>query len=317
MRSSSTLRRRLLARDAQVAVVGQGYVGLSLACAAAEAGFEVTGIDVDADRVDALAAGELVVPGVDEASFRSGVATGRLGFTADGAALADQRRDLHLRAHPGPRPHPRPVLCRAGLPGRGPAPGRGAAGGAGVEHLPGDDHDLVAPLLEASGQRVGRDFLLAYSPERIDPGNAEFTFGNTPRIVGGTTAEATAVAALFYEQMIEKVVTVSSARAAELAKLLENTFRHVNIALVNEMAMVCHELGIDVWEVIEAAATKPFGFMAFTPGPGSAGTASPSTPPTWPGRCVATSATSSASWSRPRTSTPTCRAGWRPGSARP
>jgi nucleotide sugar dehydrogenase len=129
----------------------------------------------------------------------------------------------------------------------------------------------VAPLLEASGQRTGRDFLLAYSPERIDPGNREFHFGNTPRIVGGTTAEATAVAAMFYEQMVEKVLTVSSARAAELAKLLENTFRHVNIALVNEMAMLCHETGIDVWEVIEAAASKPFGFMAFQPGPGVGG----------------------------------------------
>ena len=128
-----------------------------------------------------------------------------------------------------------------------------------------------APTRGPPGQRVGRDFLLAYSPERIDPGNTEYHFANTPRIVGGTTAEATAVAALFYEQMIEKVVTVSSARAAELAKLLENTFRHVNIALVNEMAMVCHELGIDVWEVIGAAATKPFGFMAFTPGPGVGG----------------------------------------------
>jgi len=136
---------------------------------------------------------------------------------------------------------------------------------------PGTTTELVGPLLEISGLRVGRDFLLAYSPERIDPGNSEYHLANTPKVVGGTSAEATAVAALFYEQMIEKVVTVSSARAAELTKLLENTFRHVNIALVNEMATVCHELGIDVWEVIEAAATKPFGFMAFTPGPGVGG----------------------------------------------
>jgi UDP-N-acetyl-D-glucosamine dehydrogenase len=265
------LRRRLLTRDARVAVVGQGYVGLSLACAAAEAGFEVTGIDVDADRVDALAAGRLVVPGVDEATFRGGVATGRLRFTADDAGLATS--DVICICVPTPVRDHTPDLSYVEQACRDVA--RHLVAGRLVvlesSTYPGTTNDLVAPLLEASGQRVGRDFLLAYSPERIDPGNPEFHFGNTPRIVGGTTAEATAVAALFYEQMISKVVTVSSARAAELAKLLENTFRHVNIALVNEMAMVCHELGIDVWEVIEAAASKPFGFMAFTPGPGVGG----------------------------------------------
>jgi UDP-N-acetyl-D-glucosamine dehydrogenase len=271
MRSAPLLRRRLLARDARVAVVGQGYVGLSLACAAAEAGFEVTGVDVDADRVDALAAGRLVVPGVDDAAFRSGVATGRLRFTADGAGLAGS--DVICICVPTPVRDHTPDLSYVEQACRDVA--RHLVAGRLVvlesSTYPGTTTDLVAPLLEASGHRAGRDFLLAYSPERIDPGNAEFTFTNTPRIVGGTTAEATAVAALFYEQMIEKVVTVSSARAAELAKLLENTFRHVNIALVNEMAMVCHELGIDVWEVIAAAATKPFGFMAFTPGPGVGG----------------------------------------------
>jgi UDP-N-acetyl-D-glucosamine dehydrogenase len=271
MRSTSRLRRRLLARDARVAVVGQGYVGLSLACAAAEAGFEVTGIDVDADRVDALAAGQLVVPGVDQATFASGVATGRLRFTADGDDLATS--DVICICVPTPVRDQTPDLSYVEQACRDVA--RHLVGGRLVvlesSTYPGTTNDLVAPLLEASGQRAGRDFLLAYSPERIDPGNTEFHFANTPRIVGGTSAEATASAALFYEQMIEKVVTVSSARAAELAKLLENTFRHVNIALVNEMAMVCHELGIDVWEVIEAAATKPFGYMAFTPGPGVGG----------------------------------------------
>jgi UDP-N-acetyl-D-glucosamine dehydrogenase len=265
------LRRRLLARDARVAVVGQGYVGLSLACAAAEAGFEVTGIDVDPGRVDALAAGRLVVPGVDEATFRGGVATGRLRFTAAGDDLASA--DVICICVPTPVRDHTPDLSYVEQACRDVA--RHLVGGRLVilesSTYPGTTNDVVAPLLEASGQRTGRDFLLAYSPERIDPGNTEFTFANTPRIVGGTTAEATATAALFYEQMISKVVTVSSARAAELAKLLENTFRHVNIALVNEMAMVCHELGIDVWEVIEAAATKPFGFMAFTPGPGVGG----------------------------------------------
>ena len=271
MRTTASLRRRILARDAQVAVVGQGYVGLSLACAAAEAGFTVTGIDVDPDRVTCLAAGELCVPGVDEAAFQRGLATGRLAFATGGQALATA--DVVCICVPTPVRDHTPDLSYVEQACRDVA--EHLTGGRLVvlesTTYPGTTNELVAPLLEASGQRAGRDFLLAYSPERIDPGNQEFTFANTPRIVGGTTAEATSVAALFYEQMIEKVVTVSSARAAELAKLLENTFRHVNIALVNEMAMVCHETGIDVWEVIAAAATKPFGFMAFTPGPGVGG----------------------------------------------
>jgi nucleotide sugar dehydrogenase len=136
---------------------------------------------------------------------------------------------------------------------------------------PGTTEELVRPLLEASGLVSGKDFLLAYSPERIDPGNEEYGLGNTPKVVGGLTPEATGATALFYGQFVEKVVVVSSSRAAELSKLLENTFRHVNIALVNEMAMLCGELGIDVWEVVDATASKPFGFMPFQPGPGVGG----------------------------------------------
>jgi UDP-N-acetyl-D-glucosamine dehydrogenase len=271
VRSTPALRRRLLAGGARVAVIGQGYVGLSLACAAAEAGFEVTGIDVDADRVAALAAGVSCVPGVDEATFRGGLATGRLGFTTASDAVAGS--DVICICVPTPVRDQTPDLSYVEQACRDVA-GHLTAGRLVIlesSTYPGTTGELVAPLLETSGLRAGRDFLLAYSPERIDPGNQEFHFANTPRIVGGTTAEATAVASLFYEQMVEKVVALSSARTAELAKLLENTFRHVNIALVNEMAMICHEMGIDVWEVIEAAATKPFGFMAFTPGPGVGG----------------------------------------------
>jgi nucleotide sugar dehydrogenase len=267
----ATLRQRILSLQAHVAVVGQGYVGLSLACAAAEAGFTVTGVDVDAKRVDGLAAGELCVPGVNEQTFRAGVASGRLDFTTDPEPLS--RGEIVCICVPTPVRDHTPDLSFVEQACRDVARHLQAGRLVILESTtyPGTTGELVAPLLEAHGLRVGEDFLLAFSPERIDPGNQEFHLANTPRIVGGTTPEATAVAALFYEQMISKVVRVSSSRAAELAKLLENTFRHVNIALVNEMAMICHEMDIDVWEVIEAAATKPFGFMAFTPGPGVGG----------------------------------------------
>jgi UDP-N-acetyl-D-glucosamine dehydrogenase len=268
---TEALRQRILTRQARVAVVGQGYVGLSLACAAAEAGYAVAGVDVDAARVAALDAGQLCVPGVDEGTFQRGMDSGRLRFATDAEALAAS--DVTCICVPTPVRDHTPDLSYVEQACRDVARHLSRGGLVILESstYPGTTGELVGPLLETSGLRVGHDFLLAYSPERIDPGNREFHLANTPRIVGGTTAEATDVARLFYEQMISKVVTVSSARAAELAKLLENTFRHVNIALVNEMAMLCHEMGIDVWEVIGAAATKPFGFMTFTPGPGVGG----------------------------------------------
>jgi UDP-N-acetyl-D-glucosamine dehydrogenase len=275
---SPILRRRILTRDAQVAIVGQGYVGLSLACAAANAGFTVTGIDIDARRTAGLAAGELCVPGADEEAFRRAVAIGRLHFTT---ALEDlATADVICICVPTPVRDRTPDLSQleqACLDVARQLTGRRMVILESTSY-PGTTSELVVPLLETSGLRVGDDFLLAYSPERIDPGNKEFDFGNTPRIVGGTTPEATTVAMVFYEQMTNKVVTVSSPRIAELAKLLENTFRHVNIAMVNELAMLCHGMGIDVWEVIQAAATKPFGFMAFTPGPGIGGHCIPIAP---------------------------------------
>jgi UDP-N-acetyl-D-glucosamine dehydrogenase len=271
VKSTPRLRRRLLAHEARVAIVGQGYVGLSLACAAAEAGFPVTGVDVEQARVAGLAAGDLCVPGVDQGAFDRALATGRLDFTTDTKVMA--RAEVICICVPTPLRDQNPDLSYVEQACRDVAQHLTSGRLVILESTtyPGTTSELVGPLLETSGLRVGADFLLAYSPERIDPGNQEFHLGNTPRIVGGTTEQATALAALFYEQMIAKVVAVSSTRAAELAKLLENTFRHVNIALVNEMAMLCHEMGIDVWEVIEAAATKPFGFMAFTPGPGVGG----------------------------------------------
>jgi UDP-N-acetyl-D-glucosamine dehydrogenase len=271
MKNTAVLRRRILGRKASVAVLGQGYVGVSLACAAAEAGFRVTGIDTDEARVADLAAGLLVVPGVNERGFQAGVATGRITFTTDPQMLGAS--DVVLICLPTPVRDHSPDLsfvergCREVATRLSP----GTLVVLESTTYPGTTEELVLPILETSGLRSGKDFLLAYSPERIDPGNEEFHLSNTPKIVGGSTPEGTGVAALFYGQLIDKVVLVSSCRAAELAKLLENTFRHVNVALVNEMAMLCHEMGIDVWEVIHASASKPFGFMPFYPGPGVGG----------------------------------------------
>jgi UDP-N-acetyl-D-glucosamine dehydrogenase len=254
-----------------VAVVGQGYVGLSIACASADAGFPVTGIDIDPERVGALARGERSVPGVSEDLFAAGMSSGRIAFRPDSDALADS--DVIAICVPTPlRDHSPDIsyverACRDVA--RRLVPGRLVI--LESTTYPGTTDELVRPLLESEGLVAGRDFLLAYSPERIDPGNHEWGLQNTPKVVGGHTPEATGLATLFYEQLVEKVVVVSSCRAAELAKLLENTFRHVNVALVNELAMLCHETGIDVWEVVEAAATKPFGFMPFYPGPGVGG----------------------------------------------
>lgn len=271
MKNTALLRRRILSRSACVGVVGQGYVGVSLACASAEAGFRVIGIDVDEHRVRDLQEGKLAVPGVQESLFRDGVATGRIEFTTSAAPLIDC--DVILICVPTPLRDHTPDLSYIERCCRQVAEQLGSGPLVVLESTtyPGTTEEVVRPLLEASGRSAGHDFLLAYSPERIDPGNEEYTLRNTPKVVGGMGGEATGVAALFYGQLVDKVVVVSSCRAAELAKLLENSFRHVNVALVNEMAMLCHDMGIDVWEVVHAAETKPFGFMPFFPGPGVGG----------------------------------------------
>jgi nucleotide sugar dehydrogenase len=208
---------------------------------------------------------------VNEGLFESGISSGRIDFVTDPDRLG--QADVTLICVPTPLRDGSPDLSYVEQACTDVA--RGLTHGRLVvlesTTYPGTTDQLVRPLLEASGLIAGEDFLLAYSPERIDPGNEEFTLRNTPKVVGGHTPEATQTTTLFYEQLVDKVVAVSSCRAAELSKLLENTFRHVNVALVNEMTMLSKEMGIDVWEVIDAAATKPFGFMPFYPGPGVGG----------------------------------------------
>ena len=265
------LRRRIAGRTATVTVVGQGYVGLSVAAGAAIAGMTVHAVDVDAHRIAGLAAGRNVVPGVDDELFLQAVDSRRLRFGTDPAVAA--QADVVLICVPTPVIEHRPDLSFIESAGRSVAPHLTRDTLVILESTtyPGTTEALLRPILEAEGLRSGRDFLLAYSPERIDPGNTKYGLRNTPRVVGGQTPDATEAAGLFYQQMVDEVVTLSSTRAAEMAKLLENTFRMVNIALVNELATLCAQQDIDVWEVIRAAASKPFGYMPFYPGPGVGG----------------------------------------------
>jgi UDP-N-acetyl-D-glucosamine dehydrogenase len=228
-------------------------------------------IDVDRRRIQELKQGVLDVPGVNERLFDAGISSGRIEFTTEADCL--QQADVILICVPTPLRDNSPDLSFVEQACRDVASSLSHGRLVVLESTtyPGTTDQLVCPLLETSGLIAGKDFLLAYSPERIDPGNEEFTLRNTPKVVGGHTPEATELTTLFYEQLVDKVVVLSSCRAAELSKLLENTFRHVNVALANEMAMLSQEMGIDVWEVVEAAATKPFGFMPFYPGPGVGG----------------------------------------------
>jgi UDP-N-acetyl-D-glucosamine dehydrogenase len=270
MRTSLT-RRRISDHSAVVTVIGQGYVGLSVAAGAANAGMSVHAVDVDTDRIAALAAGRNVVPGVDEELFLTAFDTGRLMFGTDPSVAGGS--DVVLICVPTPVIEHRPDLSYIESAGRSIAPHLTRDTVVILESTtyPGTTESFLRPLLEAGGLRSGKDFLLAYSPERIDPGNPKYGLRNTPRVVGGQNADATELAGLFYAQIVDDIVTVSSTRAAEMAKLLENTFRMVNIALVNELATLCSEQDLDIWEVIRAAASKPFGYMPFYPGPGVGG----------------------------------------------
>lgn len=255
-----------------VVIMGQGYVGLPLAVRAAEVGYRVTGFDVDAAKVARLAAGSSPVEDIDDGRLRAVLDAGAYRATTDPADLAGF--DLAVISVPTPLHEGAPDLAfiEQAAAALGPHLRAGACVVLESTTYPGTTEELVAPILEAaSGLKAGPDFGLGYSPERIDPGNRTWRLENTPKVVSGIDEASLAAVDGFYGRIVERTVPVSSPKEAELTKLLENTFRHVNIALVNELAIFAHQLGIDVWEAIDAASTKPFGYLRFTPGPGVGG----------------------------------------------
>lgn len=266
------LLQRIAARQVRVGVIGLGYVGLPLAAAFARAGVRAVGIDVDAQRTGAVQRGESYIADVADADLRAAVDAGVLSATTDFGALAGV--DTVNVCVPTP-------LRKTGDPDLSHVVAAVEAVGAHLRAgqlvvlesttYPGTTDEVVRPRLEAGGLRAGADFRLAFSPERVDPGNTEWTTRNIPKVVGGVDARSTETAAALYRLIVDTVVPVSSPRVAETVKLLENTFRAVNIALVNELALMCRDLGVDVWEVVDAAGTKPFGYMPFYPGPGLGG----------------------------------------------
>ena len=260
-------------RSARVGVIGIGYVGLPLAVVFAQAGFTVVGVDPDRDKVDAVNRGESYILDVDSAEVKELVKVGKLSATTDYAVLGEV--DAVSICVPTPlRKTGDPDLSFIASASKSLAPylHKGMVVVLESSTYPGTTREMVLPVLEKqSGLRVGKDFFLAFSPERVDPGRTDWTTINTPKVMGGISPDCGEVASAWYAQALEVIVPVSTCEVAEMAKLLENTFRMINIGLVNELAIMCDRLKIDVWEVIEAAATKPFGFMKFTPGPGLGG----------------------------------------------
>jgi UDP-N-acetyl-D-glucosamine dehydrogenase len=269
---AASLREKLRSREARAGVVGLGYVGLPLAVELGKAGFTVVGIDLDTRKTSAVEAGTSYIPDVASADVAALVSQGKLQATADFAAVADL--DTINICVPTPLrktkdPDLSYIIAATEKIAEFLRPGTLVI--LESTTYPGTTDEVVQPILERGGLKAGVDFFLAFSPERVDPGNPTFTTHNVPKVVGGLTPACAALAADLYAGAIETIVPVSSTRVAEMVKLLENTFRAVNIGLVNELALMCDRLGIDVWEVVSAAATKPFGFMPFYPGPGLGG----------------------------------------------
>jgi UDP-N-acetyl-D-glucosamine dehydrogenase len=266
------LRHKIQSRTARTGVVGLGYVGLPLAVELAKAGFHTTGIDLDTRKVQAITDGYSYIPDVATSDVRELRDGGRLDATTD-FAIVEELDTINICVPTPLRKTRDPDMSYIV-----------SAVEAIAEHLhpemlivlesttyPGTTDEVVQPLLEGTGLKAGVDFFLAFSPERVDPGNPSFQTHNVPKVVGGLTPTCSQLAAALYGTAIQTIVPVSSTRVAEMVKLLENTFRAVNIGLVNELALMCDRMNIDVWEVVEAARTKPFGFMAFYPGPGLGG----------------------------------------------
>lgn len=272
MAAKEALLDKIKSRQACVGVVGLGYVGLPLAVGFAQAGFRVIGVDVDPDKVIALNEGQSYVQDVSSDELAPLVSDGRLRATTNYAAVSQM--DAISICVPTPLRKTRDPDISFIINAADEIAQYGAMGKLIVLEsttYPGTTEEIILPRLIGNGDQVGRDFFLAFSPERIDPGRTDFTIYTTPKVIGGATPDCLEAALALYGTVVQKVVPVSSTAAAEMVKLLENTFRAVNVGLVNEVALMCDKLGLNVWEVVEAAATKPYGFMPFYPGPGLGG----------------------------------------------
>ena len=263
---------RLQARSARLAIIGQGYVGLPLAAEFARAGFTVTGLDTDIERVDTLNQGRSPSPDLSGKDLQALIQAGRYQATTDYSVI--EKSDAVIICVPTPLrkskdPDISYVLSAAQQVSKRLQPGQLVI--LESTTYPGTTEEVLLPMFEEQAGKAGIDFFLAFSPERIDPANTMFKVGDIPKVVGGVTPECSQLAAMLYRQIVPQVMEVSSPKVAELAKLYENVFRNVNIALANELALMCRRLGVSTREVIDAAATKPFGFMPFHPGPGVGG----------------------------------------------
>jgi UDP-N-acetyl-D-glucosamine dehydrogenase len=272
MITKDILIKKLKDKSAEIAILGLGYVGLPLAVVFGEAGFKVTGVDPDTRKVESLQKGESYIPDVKSEAVAALVKSGHLKATTDFSVL--KNADAVSICVPTPlrkTGDPDLSFIVSATDGLAPYAHPGMVVVLESSTYPGTTREMVMPRLTEKDLKVGEDIFIAFSPERVDPGREDWTTKNTPKVVGGITEDCSDAAAAWYQGALDTVIRVSTAEAAEMVKLLENTFRMINIGLVNEMAIICERLGVDVWEVIDAAASKPFGFMKFTPGPGLGG----------------------------------------------